>query len=233
MTPSAPHRALLIGNSDGIGRATTGRLLASGWTATGVSRSPLATGGDYTHHLCDVTSPDYPALLTELWEARGPFDLVVHCVGIGPGLEGDDFVGEAHTVTANFTSLVQTVEAVLPRMLARGAGHLIGLSSLADVLAIHDAPSYSSSKAGYSSYLRSLHTLLRRRPVDVTNVRFGFVDTKMAQAPVRPLMISAERAADVLMRCVRRRPAQVSYPRTAAVAASVAGWAQRAWSALR
>jgi NAD(P)-dependent dehydrogenase (short-subunit alcohol dehydrogenase family) len=32
---------------------------------------------------------------------------------------------------------------------------------------------------------------------------FGFVDTKMAKAPSTPLKISADRAADVVMRCVR------------------------------
>ena len=47
-------------------------------------------------------------------------------------------------------------------------------------------------------------------------MRFGFVDTKMAKYPVRPFMITAERAADVVVRCLerrpQRRPARVTYP---------------------
>ena len=36
-------RAVLAGNSDGIGLATTHRLLKSGWEITGLSRSPSQT----------------------------------------------------------------------------------------------------------------------------------------------------------------------------------------------
>jgi hypothetical protein len=49
--------------------------------------------------------------------------------------------------------------------------------------------------------------------VAVSTVRFGFVDTKMAKGPVRPMMITVEQAVDVLMRCIRRRPAVITYPR--------------------
>ena len=44
------------------------------------------------------------------------------------------------------------------------------------------APSYSASKAGLSSWLGGLALALRPRGVHVTNVRLGFVDTKMAKA---------------------------------------------------
>ncbi len=45
-----PRRALLIGNSDGIGLATTRRLLDEGWTVAGLSRSPSPlTHASYEH----------------------------------------------------------------------------------------------------------------------------------------------------------------------------------------
>jgi len=49
-------KAILIGNSDGIGLAATRRLLVSGWNITGISRSesPL-TNPAYHHHLADVS----------------------------------------------------------------------------------------------------------------------------------------------------------------------------------
>ncbi len=58
----------------------------------------------------------------------------------------------------------------------------------------------------------------------VSNVRFGFVDTKMAKSPVRPLMISVERAVDVLMRCIERRPAQLTVPKRMGVLMRVLRW---------
>ncbi|MDF1799396.1 MAG: SDR family NAD(P)-dependent oxidoreductase [Planctomycetota bacterium] len=216
----ATGRALLVGNSDGIGRALTGALLAQGWSVTGLSRSALALPGDYLHEQLDVNDPSYPRTLTELWSARGPFDVVVHCVGVGSGIErhragGEDLSGEAHTLRTNLVSLVELVEQLLPSMCAHGRGHLLGLSSIADRLLVPDAPSYVASKAAYTSYLRCTAARLRGTGVAVTNVRFGFVDTKMAKGDVRPLMVSAERAAAVLLRAIRRRPHEVTYPRLA------------------
>ncbi len=46
----------------------------------------------------------------------------------------------------------------------------------------------------------------------MTNVRFGFVDTKMAKGKVKPFMMSVEKAVDHLENCIRRRPARYTAP---------------------
>ena len=230
---SDTKKALVIGNSDGIGRGLTGRLLREGWAVTGLSRSAVEfDAGDYEHVVCDVTDAAYEEHLVDLWARRGPYDLVVHCVGVGSGLSENGFTRETRTVTTNFTSLAQIVESLLPRMLERGAGHLIGLSSLADDLHIADSPSYSATKAGYSNYLRSLALNLRKTKLAVTNVRFGFVDTKMAKSDVKPRMIPVTRAVDLLMGCVRTRPVQLSYPKSMGLLLRVLRWGQnlRLWT---
>lgn len=217
-------RALLIGNSDGIGLAFSESLIRRGWAVTGLSRSALSEGavagtnGDYKHITCNVLDPDYQSQLESAWESRGPFDLVVHLVGVGYGLKSDNFDREAETFRTNLISLVELVEVVLPKFVAQGSGHLVGLSSIADAILMREAPSYSASKAGYSSYLKALAVAYRKRGIAVTNVRFGFVDTKMAKGGVRPLMISTDKAAAVLMRCVDKRPAQMTYPKVAGAA---------------
>jgi hypothetical protein len=58
--------------------------------------------------------------------------------------------------------------------------------------------------------------------VRVSVVRFGFVDTKMAKAKLRPLMITADRAADVLLGVIRHGPAVKMYPLAMEVLISVA-----------
>ena len=80
------------------------------------------------------------------------------------------------------------------------------------------APGYAASKAGLTSYLLGLRGALRPHGVRVTIVRFGFVDTKMAKSPVKPLLLSVERAADVgcATACV---PGRRSSPRPRRMAA--------------
>ncbi len=208
-------RALLIGNSDGIGLATTRRLLGAGWDITGVSRSesPLSAS-DYDHRVADVCDPEYPELIDEL-ARKGPLDLCIYLAGIGELLDPRNMGTEARIIEVNLTGMVRTVAAVIPHMVQRGKGHFIGVSSLADELLSAQAPSYFASKAGFSSYLGGLARALKPRGVHVTNVRFGFVDTKMAKGDVRPLMMSVEKAVDHLETCMRKKPVCYTAPRLA------------------
>jgi short-subunit dehydrogenase len=212
------RHAIVIGNTDGIGLALTRRLLSDGWTVTGLSRRTAAVEHDrYVHVAVDVTAAGYPGELARALAAAGRVDLCVYAAGVGDLLDLDDLAAQTRAIEVNLVGVARTVEVVVPRMLAASGGHLIGLSSLADTLITPDAPGYAGSKAGMSSYLIGLGAALRPRGVAVSTVRFGFVDTKLAKGPARPMMITVDRAVEVLMRCVRRRPAVVSYPRRMAL----------------
>lgn len=112
--------------------------------------------------------------------------------------------------------MVETMEVLVPHWIDRKTGHFVGLSSLADGIYSPDAPSYSASKAGFSNYLLSMVLRLRGKGIGVTNIRFGFVDTKMAQSPSKPLMITPAAAARQVVKCLDRRPMQLSVPKLAA-----------------
>lgn len=205
-------KAMLVGNSDGIGLATTKRLLATGWDIIGVSRSqsPI-TDKAYHHRTADVSDNTYTGLIEELAQ-KGPLDLCIYFVGIGELLDPLDMSGEAKIIDVNLTGMVRTAAAVIPQMVKRGQGHFIGVSSLADELLSAEAPSYHASKAGFSNYLGGLALAVKPRGVHVTNVRFGFVDTKMAKGDVKPFMISVEKAVDHLQSCIQGKPARYTAP---------------------
>jgi short-subunit dehydrogenase len=137
---------------------------------------------------------------------------------------GNDLSSQTQALEVNLIGAARTVEAVVPGMIAAGGGHFVGLSSLADVTVSSEAFGYAASKAGLSTYLLGLRMAMRPHGVAVTTVRFGFVDTKMAKAAFRPMMIPVAEAVDVLVRCIRRRPAVVSYPRLKSVACRCYGW---------
>jgi short-subunit dehydrogenase len=207
--------ALFVGNSDGIGLATTHRLLDAGWNIRGVSRSESSISNPrYRHRVMDVRSADYPGLLDELLR-QSPVDLCIYFVGIGELLDPTHMAAEPDIFAVNLTGMVTTAAAVIPRMVAQGHGHFMGLSSLADELLSAEAPSYHASKAGFSNYLEGLALALKPRGVRVTNVRFGFVDTKMAKGDVRPLMMPVAKAVDHLETCIRRKPVRYTAPRAA------------------
>ena len=208
-------RSMLVGNSDGIGLATTRRLLAAGWDIIGISRSesPI-TSTTYHHRVADVSDRKYSELIDEL-VLKGPLDLCIYFAGIGELLDPLNMNGEARIIDVNLTGMVKTAAGVIPQMVKRGQGHFIGVSSLADELLSAEAPSYHASKAGFSNYLKGLALALKPKGVHVTNVRFGFVDTKMAKGDVKPFMMSVEKAVDHLESCISKKPVCYTAPRTA------------------
>lgn len=233
--------ALVIGSSDGIGLALVRALLERGFDVAGLSRSPLPPErlglapelcARYRHVAVDVRAPGYRDRLSEAIAALGPepgggVDVCVYCTGIGEPLDLANLAGEAEVFAVNLMGLVHTIEAVLPGMLARGRGHIIGLSSLADAFPDPGAPSYGASKAGMSAYLERLGLAVRKRGVSITNLRFGFVDTKMAKSSVRPFMITPEAAARRILRCMERRPLRASHPWRMAALLWLVAWPSR------
>ena len=70
----AERHAWIVGNTDGIGRALTTRLLGAGWRVTGISRRAaepsLSSTLSYEHLVSDVRAPDYRERLSMNGNAR-------------------------------------------------------------------------------------------------------------------------------------------------------------------
>jgi NAD(P)-dependent dehydrogenase (short-subunit alcohol dehydrogenase family) len=219
--------AIVVGASTGIGLALSRRLTTAGWRVIGLARraSPLVHD-QYRHVIADVRAPGYRELLAAAFE-RAP-DLCVYAAGIGLEIELSSMSHEADVIATNLLGAVITAEVVIPRMIEARAGHLIGISSQADRLIDAYAPSYAASKAGLSSYLEGLALASRAHGVAITNVRLGFVDTAMAKSPgPRPFLVSADRAAQIIERCITTRPIRRTFPLRMACVLWLVRWGSR------
>jgi short-subunit dehydrogenase len=165
--------------------------------------------------------------LKTVLEKRGPIDLCVYLAGIGERLDVTHMEGEEDIFLVNLVGMVKTATCVIPGMVERGRGHFIGISSLADEMLSPEAPSYHASKAAFSNYLEGLALALRPRGVHVTNVRFGFVDTKMAKSDVKPLLMNVDRAVRHLFACMERKPGRYTAPRAIVPLVKLRTWMLR------
>lgn len=222
------QKALIIGNSDGIGLATTKQLLNAGWYVCGVSRSksPIENPS-YDHSVANVESAAYTDTLKSVLSRGESPDVCLYCVGVGELLDPASMEREVEIIEVNLLGMVKTAACVIPMMVERGSGHFIGLSSVADELLSAEAPSYHASKAGFSNYLEGLALGLRSKGVYVTNVRFGFVDTKMAKGDRKPFMMSVDRAVQHLFRCLKKKPIRYTAPRVVIPLLALHRWMQR------
>lgn len=208
------NTALIIGNSDGIGLAITKELLSEGWIIVGLSRSDSSIKNpSYKHIVSDVQDGDYSEKLRIIVEEEDPFDICIYCVGIGERLDFSNMDNEVRAVDVNLLGMVKAVSQVIPSMLKNEKGHFIGISSVADELLSDKGPSYHASKAGFSNYLEGLALALKSKPVYITNVRFGFVDTKMAKGNIKPFIMTVDRASQHLKKCIENKPARYTAPR--------------------
>ena len=228
-----PPKILIIGNSDGIGAAVTRALTAQGDSVVGISRSPSPLGDHGPRHeILDVTSSEYPDLLQRLLTEEGPFDVCIYCAAIGSELTLPDLSRESQVIEVNLTAMIKTFAVLAPDWIDRKSGHFIGLSSLADDFYNQDAPSYTASKAAFSNYLVSMALKLKPHGVSVTNIRFGYVDTKLPKATRKPMMMTTEQATDYILQCMKTRPVQLSVPKLAGAILHMMRWIQsfRVWT---
>ena len=205
-------RILIIGNSDGIGLALTKRLLKRGDEIVGVSRrEPNLTYEGLHQHVIDLISPNAADEIRSVIAQTAPIEALIYCAGMGEPISEAGVSLDADTVSVNFTGFAIALAAVLPQMKKAKSGRVIALSSIGDSWS-PGAPSYGATKAGLTAYLLGLRQPLKKLGITVSVIRFGFVDTKMAKAPVRPMMISPDQAVDVIVKVMDRGPALKTVP---------------------
>jgi NAD(P)-dependent dehydrogenase (short-subunit alcohol dehydrogenase family) len=194
--------------------ATTGELLRRGWNVVGISRSASPIEDDSYHHFTVSVADDrYPDTLRRARDELAELDLCIYFAGIGELLDPTSMKHEVEVFAVNLLGMVMTATYVVPSMVARHQGHFMGLSSVADGMLSGEAPSYHASKAGFTNYMEGLALALKPTGVKVTNIRFGFVDTKMAKGSVKPFMMPVERAVNHVMKCIAKKPVRHTAPR--------------------
>jgi short-subunit dehydrogenase len=206
--------ALIIGNSSGIGLSITKELLKREWEIVGISRSksPIESQS-YKHIVTEVQQNEYMEKLKSIVQNDAPIDLCIYCAGIGELLDVTNMEKDIMVFEVNLIGMVKTAAIVIPQMVKSGKGHFIGISSVADKMLSPEAPSYHASKAGLSNYLEGLALALKPMGVNITNVRFGFVDTKMAKGDVKPFMMTVEDATRHLLMCIEKKPIRYTAPK--------------------
>jgi 3-hydroxy acid dehydrogenase/malonic semialdehyde reductase len=167
-------RAIVTGSSSGIGAASAKALEAAGARVVGASR---ASG-------LDVTDPASSAEFVARAVAElGGLDILVNNAGKALGrvpfweASEDD---EREVVETNVLGLMRMTRLCLPHLLADGAGHIVNIGSVAGIWSYANGSSYVASKFAVHGYTRALRDDLQGKPVRVTNVAAGAVETNFS-----------------------------------------------------
>lgn len=175
--------AVVTGASSGIGAATARRLAEAGFhvfcAARRVERvEALAAEIGGTPVRCDVTSADDVAALAERVGDR--LDVLVNnaggAFGLSPVAEADlDQWRRMYEV--NVLGLVEVTQALLPALVASGAGVVLNVGSTAGRIAYEGGGGYTAAKHGTQVVTETLRLELYDQPVRVCEIAPGMVRT--------------------------------------------------------
>ena len=168
-------RAVVTGDSSGIGAATARALEEAGARVVGGSR---ATG-------LDVTVPaSCERFVRAAVEELGGLDILVNnagkALGRVPFWEASE-EDEREVLEANVLGLMRMTRLCLPHLLADDGGHIVNLGSVAGIWSYASGSSYVASKFAVHGYTRALRDDLQGKPVRVTNVAPGAVETNFSK----------------------------------------------------
>ena len=175
--------AVVTGASSGIGAATARHLAREGFTVVCAARrvdriEALAAEIGGRAVACDVTDA---AQVAALAEAVGPrLDVLVNNAG---GAFGFSPVAEADAdewrrmYDVNVLGVLLVTQALLPALVASGAGVIVNVGSTAGRLVYEGGAGYTAAKHGTKAVTQTLRLELFDQPVRVCEVAPGMVQT--------------------------------------------------------
>lgn len=178
----AGARALITGASRGIGAD-----LAGGLRSAGAEIALVARDSEELHaKASELGALAYPTDLTdcvavggllERVEADGPIDILVNNAA-------DEKIGGFDTMDAdaldfmlklNVYAVAELTRQGVPRMIGRGRGHIVNVSSFAGVICPPSLATYAATKAFITHHTVNLAEEFRDSPVNFTKVEIGEV----------------------------------------------------------
>lgn len=196
-------RYWLVGASEGLGLALARQISAAGAevilsarSATGLEKAVAQMPGRARAVAVDVGDT---ASVARAAEAVGEVDGVVFLAGVYWPMTAQAWDAEqVETMcNVNFTGCARVVGAVLPGMVARGAGHVVLTGSLSGFRGLPGANGYGPSKAGVMAMAETLYADLRGSGIAVQLANPGFIRTRLTDKNdfAMPFLMEPEVAA--------------------------------------
>jgi NAD(P)-dependent dehydrogenase (short-subunit alcohol dehydrogenase family) len=222
---SSLHVAI-TGGARGLGAATAERLgregarIALGDVDVGAVTATAARLGAYAAPL-DVTDREsFEAFLDAAEAAQGPIDVLVNNAGIMPiGPFTDEPDAAAHRmVDVNLHGVILGCKLVLPRMLARGGGHVVNVASVAGRIAsLPGLATYVATKHAVVGLSEALRCEVEGRGVWVSAVLPNLTQTRLGSGmkPARGARkLTPEEVAHAIADGLRRPRPEIYVPRS-------------------
>lgn len=207
-------KIIIIGASSGIGKELA-LLYAAEGALVGITgrRNDLLQQikEQYSSNIfiaCyDVTDSDNQKHLENLIKNLGGLDLLLYNAGFGDPSEDLNPEVEKATTLTNVVGFVEAVTFAFNFFARQGHGQIALTSSIAAFRGNSWTPAYSASKAFMSNFAEGLALKAKRlgKDIVVTDIKPGFIKTKMAKGHGQFWVASAEKASLQIKSAIDRK----------------------------
>ena len=228
MNPDLPAwpdcRVWIIGASTGIGAATARALLDAGArVALSARRADALADVAQNHTNATIVPLDFTDSVavrkgwTTLVAQWGRVDLVLIVAGTHQEMRAWE-LDEAKAMAllkTNLHGVISACSVIVPALLAQGRGAIGIVGSVAGYRGLPKALIYGASKAAVINFTESLYLDLEPKGLGVYLISPGFVKTPLTDHNdfKMPALISAEEAADEILRGLRKGHFEIHFPR--------------------
>jgi len=176
--------AVVTGAGSGIGAATARALAGEGFQVFCAGRraerlEAVADEIGGTAVVCDVTDA---AAVAQLAEIVGPtLDVLINNAGGALGIDpviGADPDQWRTMYESNVLGTMRVTKALVPALVASGAGTLVNIGSIAGHLVYEGGGGYTAAKHALAAVTETLRLELNGQPVRVTEIAPGMVKTE-------------------------------------------------------
>lgn len=218
----------LTGASSGIGAAIAFAIAKKGAVVGLLARrqellSEISSecdqfGGRSRIFACDVVDAESVKDAAEKLRAEfGRIDILIANAGIGGNNQETrrlDPTAVKKVIDINLLGSVNAVSAVLPQMIERGSGQLVGISSLAGFRGVPKSAAYCASKAGMTAFFESVRLDVLYKGVDVTIIQPGFIETALTAGRKNklPFLMKLEDSVPYFLRAIEKKKKFAAFP---------------------
>jgi len=218
---------LVTGASSGIGKAVSlqfaqegcrvGLLARRSDLLNDVAQQIRDQGGEAIALPADVLNEDQvQEAVKQMLTSWDRIDIAVANAGLGRIHRITNLTTEKmhQVMDLNFYGVWHIFEAVLPDMLNRGEGHLVGISSIASFRGMPKSGPYSASKAALATLMESARVELKPKGISCTVIHPGYVHTPLTDRNrmSMPFIIEADKAAAKMVKFIRQGRSEVVFP---------------------
>jgi short-subunit dehydrogenase len=213
----------IVGASSGIGQATASALHAQGAQVVVSARQATLLDDFVAKHpgsqalVLDATNRQAVQAAARQLLVQGPLDCVVYCAGHYRAMRADamDVVDLERHITVNYVGALYVLDAVLPALRARGAGHISLVGSVAGYRGLPNSLAYGPTKAALINLAETLYLDLHDKGVGVSIINPGFVQTPLTASNdfAMPALLTPQQAATAILKGWAQGNFEIHFPK--------------------